>query len=321
MALFQNRTRNQHFISQAEQSLNAIDSRNPSRIFSFTLENRDRFAVALERIDGISIRKKSLRFNDLFSFAIVGGQRQNLEDCFGRYERNVAAHTTTLLREVGTYGNIKIFPELVTSKFLNLIRNPYSARKVLNILGDRLESFIPSEGEVGNAYRELSMPKPHYAAACEEFGLTLDDYIKWLQAVFLMINADFDGRPMIDKTIENILKTSIGRARIYRYSDTDSESVCLLSDRGLNDLSPNAVPGPGLIWDFNLTSKAFIRIWLKTFTTLGEIDRGGRCGWVELDVEYDNLDRLANYNQNAVYQCAQKVYCSGQAPYGIVVER
>lgn len=338
MARLQNPTQNQHFISQSEQRLNAINphaaERRSRRIFAFNLADRKKTIVTLDQDQGVPLRE-NLAFSDLFSLDIQGKLRLNLEDCFQRYERDVATHTKSLLAKLNT-DNPDIKVELIglfMSKFLNLLRNPHSVTKVLNLLGDGLGRFAPTEPQLLQAYRELASPKPYQEPILRAFKLTSEDYRRWLQSLFLMVAVDLEGRPILDHIVRSILQSSIGHITVHRYSESDPDALCLLSDRGLNDLSSSDKTRTMIMWDFNLTSKAFIRLGLSNlkewipinFPHLALEERRqlqqAIQGNISFEVRDNDLKTLTNYNVNAVLQCAQQVFCAGRSPYGVHVAR
>lgn len=68
-----NLTRNQHFISQAEQRRNCIDESRPKdmqRIYKFEIADRENSIVRLTNPQGVKI-KRNLSFDDLFSFDLT----------------------------------------------------------------------------------------------------------------------------------------------------------------------------------------------------------------------------------------------------------
>jgi len=338
VATLQNPTQNQHFISQSEQRLNAINpraaDRRSRRIFAFTLADRDKIVVTLDRDEGIPLRE-NLAFNDLFSLDIQGKLRLNLETCFQRYERDVATHTRSLLTKLDMrQPDIKAeFIGLFESKFLNLLRNPHSVKKVLNLLGDSLSRFAPTDPQLLQAYRKLASPKPHQEPILRAFGLTSEDYRRWLQSLFLMVAVDMEGGSILDHVVRNMLQRSTVHATVHRYSESNPTALCLLSDRGINDLSPSDETKTMIMWDFNLTSKAFIRLGLSNLSEsvplnfphiapemARQIQRLIQ-GRINVEVRDNDLKTLANYNVNAVHQCAQRVFCAGRSPHGVHVAR
>src|SRR5215472_10811453 len=85
-------TKNQHFVSQVEQRLNAL---NPGarpenqRIYEFEIVDRDQHQVRLVNPKGRLI-SNALSMFDLFSFDVADdGLRANLERVFGTYEARI----------------------------------------------------------------------------------------------------------------------------------------------------------------------------------------------------------------------------------------
>lgn len=69
-----NSTKQQHFLSQAEQRLNALNpaaSAANQRIFSFSLVDREGYLVHLETPSGRRV-SSNLLLHDLFSFDVIG---------------------------------------------------------------------------------------------------------------------------------------------------------------------------------------------------------------------------------------------------------
>jgi hypothetical protein len=130
--MFENDTKNQHFVTQAEQRLNAAnpeaDDKN-KRIYSFKLVDRENYGLALEKPDGNRI-SKNLSASDIFSFDVAGDsdKRLNFEALFQKYEGHVAIHTNNLLDKLKT-NNKDIKTEIIdlfSAKLLNFVRNPFS---------------------------------------------------------------------------------------------------------------------------------------------------------------------------------------------------
>src|ERR1700684_876121 len=136
--MLENNTRNQHFVTQGEQRLNALNPQaDPSnmRIYSFTVVDRENYTLALESPNGTLIRK-SLSLDDIFSFDVLGGSqlRLNFEALFHKYEGHIETHTQNLLAKLNAGGrDIKAeVIDLFAAKLLNFVRNPFSIVKVLN---------------------------------------------------------------------------------------------------------------------------------------------------------------------------------------------
>jgi hypothetical protein len=139
-----NPTANQHFVSQIEQRLNALNpdaARHNQRIYSYTVVDRESFALSLDSGRGISIAI-NLALRDLFSFDVIPNQslRSNLETMFQQYESIIETNTVGLIQKLEQGQNdIKEILELFAAKLMNFLRNPYSIKKVLNTIGGILQ--------------------------------------------------------------------------------------------------------------------------------------------------------------------------------------
>lgn len=79
-------TKNQHFVPQVEQRLNAINPKakeENQKIYSFSLKDRESYAVILDSENGSKI-SNTLSLNDIFSFDVLGKEaaRYNFEKLF-----------------------------------------------------------------------------------------------------------------------------------------------------------------------------------------------------------------------------------------------
>ena len=112
MDMLENDTRNQHFVTQGEQRLNALNPQAGARklrIYSFEVVNRENYTLALESQNGRLIGS-NLSLFDLFSFDIPGGSslRLNFKSLFHKYEAHIEAHTKSLLAKLNAgSGDIK----------------------------------------------------------------------------------------------------------------------------------------------------------------------------------------------------------------------
>ena len=150
MDLLENDTRNQHFLTRAEQKLNAMNPRADARklrIYSFKVVDRENYTLALESQNGRLIGS-NLSLFDLFSFDVPGGSRLrlNFESLFHKYEGYIETHTKNLLAKLNTRsGDVKAeIIDLFAAKLLNFVRNPFCIEKVLNTF-PRLASYNPSD--------------------------------------------------------------------------------------------------------------------------------------------------------------------------------
>ena len=169
-----NDTRNQHFLTQGEQRLNALNPQaNPSnlRIYSFKVVDRENYVLALEHPKGRPIGK-NLSIFDLFSFDVLGNSslRLNFEALFHKYERYIETHTNALLAKLNI-GSSDIKAEIVdlfAAKLLNFVRNPFCIEKVLNTFPG-IASYYPTDPALLADYRRIvTGRKPHQAHLCRK---------------------------------------------------------------------------------------------------------------------------------------------------------
>lgn len=101
--MFNNETRNQHFISQVEQKLNCINPslpRDRRRIYKFKIDDREELTFNLVNPLGVKI-ENNLSFNDLYTFDVFSDRtRNNFEAYFGKYEVNIEVFTNNILNKI-----------------------------------------------------------------------------------------------------------------------------------------------------------------------------------------------------------------------------
>lgn len=320
-------TRSQHFVSQVEQRLNAINPQardENKRIYSFSLLDRESYRLTLDNEKGFKING-NLSLTDVFSFDVLDGDfgRYNFEKLFLRYESGIKANTQSLISKL-TVNQAEIKSEILNifvSKFINFVRNPYSIKKVLNTFS-MMRDLNPTEPmHSKNFERVLNGRKPHQEHLCRELDITDEDYRNWLAIIFLLLVPFDEGRQVL---LEHIIKDMYENPEmfisvmIYTYTD----KICLLSDRGYSMPLPD---GAHMAWDFNLYSSGFIRyvFWsLESLTTI-HIPRiiieayKAMPKQVHVHKIANDLDALEKYNKHVVYQCYKKVFSSGLECYGL----
>lgn len=312
-------TRNQHFISQAEQRQNAMNpnaSKRNQKIYTFEVVDRELYSIK-----NLGARKidTSLSINDLFCFSKLedkGGQF-NFEVLFQRYESDLVKHTESLVNKVKARDN-NVNEELMNifvSKFMNFIRNPYSVKKVLNTFPSLLNVY-PTNPIIYQKYEQvLKGQKPQQKFLTQQLNISDEEYEQWLRVIFMLL-MPIDGSEhynFLESTIAGMYTkpaTKVG-AILFTYD----EACCLLSDRGHNyyplDINQDS-------WEFNLNSNAFIRFGFtgiaellsKTITAeqlkLAESIKFG----VVLYHRHNDKSELNNYNKTTIYQAANNVFSS-----------
>lgn len=322
-----NKTKNQHFISQAELRLNAI---NPTakdenqRIYSFEVDDRESFSLKLSSDKGFKINR-SLSLNDLFSFDVQGGNeyRHNFENLFNKYEDRIKADTVSLLEKLSSK-NDDIKEEILNlyvAKFLNFIRNPYSVNKVLNTFST-LQRFKPTiEPVKSNFERLLAGNRPQQDYLCSKIGISEQDYVKWLGTLFMLLSEYSPNQPnFMEEIIRGVYENpnNVVFVMVYTYK----RHTCVVSDRGY---TIPLVEGKHMAFDFNLNSSSFIRYMFGDLEELTPANTPRKV--VELykampkEVKVfsfeNDMDELKVYNQRTVYQCYERVYSSSLENYGL----
>jgi len=326
-----NCTANQHFLSRAEQQLNALNPHAQlanQRIYSFSLTDREGHRIQLDDPRGRNI-SNNLALRDLFSFSVIDGEkdRLNLETLFGQYEANIRTNTLDLLRKLrsGDPDIKKEILELFISKLMNFLRNPYSIHKVLNTFGGLIQ-FHPTDPELLAQYHAvLAGKKPQQEYLCQQLGVDANTYRDWLAAIFMALFRPAPDMPnLMEGMIKEILENRSHHAQVTvsQYVNEHADKRCLLSDRGFINLLQDA---RGLSFSFNLNSNAFVSY---TFFDIDQFATGkvppsvielfkAQPKNIQVQLLTNNLEALATYNRNVVYQCARGVYCSSNSLYGL----
>lgn len=325
---FAGNERNQHFISQAEQRLNSANpsarSRN-QRIYSFSVLDREEHSIRLDNPAGVSIRR-ALSLDDLFSFDVLNDvQRLNFEQAFGQYEQKIAAKTQSLLAKIEHQNadiKIEVF-DIFKLKFLNLVRNPYSIKKVLNNFSS-LRNMVPTDAAVHQDFlKVLNGRQPQQVHLCEQLGISEQDYKEWLAVLFLALEVKNGDSNFLDSLITEFFESWEHQAMIgvNRYT----QARCLLSDLG-GTISVDSQKAT--VFNFNLSSNSFIQY---AFLNIGETMRGRFSDGmisryckntpkeIKVCCNLDDFAMLGVYNKLTVYQSRNKVFCSTNAPYGVTV--
>lgn len=322
-------TKNQHFVPQVEQRLNAI---NPSakdenkKIYSFSVIDRENHKFKLDSNKGSRI-EKNLSLHDLFSFDVLEkeGYRYNFERLFHRYEAHIKVSTKSLLSKISTPGaDVKSeVLSLYTAKFMNFIRNPYSIKKIINTFS-MLGGLKPTDtAQSQNFDRVIEGRKPHQRYLCERLEISESEYSDWLSIIFLLLTPiGNDESNLFEELIKSLYEDPelFVMVLVYTYDD----KACLLSDRGYSIPLPEK---DHMAWDFNLYSHGFIRYVFANIDLIAP--KNAPIGIIEkfkeapksVDVHKisNDLSALAQYNQHVAYQCHKKVFNSSDECYGLIL--
>ena len=325
---FENSTIRQHFLSQAEQRLNAM---NPGakpenqRIYQYRVLDRGKFAVGSPKSVKIV---GNLMIDDLFSFDRVGDTRlrANFENLFRKYEKDVFRHTIAL-RKQRSRGNTSAIPEaqrLFLTKMLNVFRNPFNIKEALSMLPKHMMELHPTDRQLYETYgRVMEGWKPQQKYLIDKLGISEREYDIWLRSLFFLLQPMLPGQPNIYEEILRGLRRNNDTFFMVNVF-TFSSNWCLLSDRGYVYFSVD--DDVHKAWWFNLDSNSFVTY------SFSEIDQfyfnhrgpkpympyGGReqirtiLNEEPTPVRYyhDELEALKTYNQRALFQCHEHVYCA-----------
>lgn len=330
-----NTTKNQHYLPQVEQRLNAANPNaapDRQKIYSFRVLDHEKRTLQLERPDGVLI-SKNLALFDLFSFDVAADKkwRMNLESLFGQIETETHATTMRLLdrldREGAVWeGNItdiqggELYEDLVALfriKLLNFARNPHSIHKVLNTLG-LLAGFTPTSPQNQAAFeRILNGRKPQQQWLCGQLGITDQDYVAWLSMLFMLfVECDNHGTTILDGIAKGMFEAD--RYVVAAMVCTYAEPVCLLTDRGFStNIRKAGVDG----FDFNVTSRAFVRYTFGHVAALVpqasplQVSRFQQAPQsLQFHFRKNDLSMLGSFNANAIQQSAERVFSAIKEP-------
>ena len=256
-----NPTRNQHFVSQAEQRLNSMNPEaktSNQRIYGFSIVDRNLPSIRLANQRGEKI-SNTLNFHDLFSFDVVDStSRGNFEQLFRRYETDITRCTCRFVEKV-TRGEADVKDEMVhifLLKLLNCFRNPYSIVKTLNKFPNILKNVHPTDSVLYKEYKRVVFGnKPHQEALCQHLGITRDQYHDWLRSLFVLLNhIDDDNLTLFDKVVASLFND--GNLHVAIRLCTYDERTCLLSDNGFVNWIDHS---RHMVMAFNLYSHGFVQ--------------------------------------------------------------
>ena len=315
--MYLNAARNHHYVSQAEQRLNAVNptaDRRKQRILVFEVRDRDLPVLNLLDPRGTKIESNLSSF-DLFSFEVVDSRyRRNLEDIFGRYEGEVAQKSRGLIEKLRA-GSADIKAEVLdvfAIKLLNFFRNPYCVQKAMNTFG-AATNYEPTDPDLKTAYRAvLNGSRPQIASICAAFGLTPELYESWLRALFVIL-APVAPVNIFEGTIKALFEHNYVSVNVFDYAQPDEGDTCLLSDRGFN--MPQQAENL-FMFEFNLGARSFACFQMSNLNEYDVRDDVKARMKGHVDVRYVANDRrlLAAYNQRTAYQCDTKVFAAKPSP-------
>lgn len=328
--MFNNDTRNQHYVSQVEQKLNSIDpsvDKKKRRIYEFESLNRDaqEYKICVE--DGVKI-EKNLTFNDLYSLEIFDdGTRDNFEKYFCQLEEKIEELTKEVLASEQL--DKEILLTLFNAKLMNVIRNPYCILSTINTYLFFCD-YTPIDEYLENHFNKIKTMNPNENLLLK-LGINGEQYKSWLKIIFYMVvPIELNNGKTLNfskELIKNIFNPE-NMCIAINLAIHDKE-VCLLSDRGHVDWSAT-LQDSGFGYEFNLTKHAFIHFIfiennldnLSKFMHLPTdiLATMKKRGINKLDQPWQMINKFENndevfssYNSRVMYQCHTHFYAADKS--------
>ena len=326
-----NLTRNQHFISQAEQRSNCIDESRPKdkqRIYKFEIADRENSIVRLTNTAGVKI-KTNLSFDDLFSLDVKSSNlRKNLEDFFQKFEMDLVSATGLLISEskVNSGGDVlKDAAERVyKAKFMGWIRNPYLISRTIDMFVG-LVGMHPTDPLLLAHFSDIRAgTKPHLAGVCARFGVTSEQYFQWLEILFLaLMTPPGTTKSILESTVEKIVESEGNMCHLivatfddipgYRVSVPDTGYL-----QGTDDPNHN-------MFLFNLSRSAFavfnvVKLSKQTLVNIPPrmMEKIGSYN-IKFSAQHlhNNMNLLERFNVLAAYQAHSHIFCADPNIFGV----
>ncbi|EJB8403594.1 TPA: hypothetical protein ACXIHA_004357 [Pseudomonas aeruginosa] len=325
--------RNHHFVSQAEQRLNAIDAnvkRKNQRIYKFDILRREEPILKKSKPTGVRIEHNLSRM-DLYTLNILeSGEQHNFEQAFQKYENDCSRFTKTLLDGLESHGVDSFKSELLrlyALKLVNSIRSPYAVKRTLQMFRE-LDGVLPSAETLRAHFVSLEHGnRPQVAEICSEFGISKEEYLSWLKVIYLVILQPLNhGLNLIETLMKSLLENTniIKSFYVYKYDKTSEGAGVLLSDRMIDQW-----PRLGTqIQMFNLDASSFMVVILvdiknQDIVSLTPEDAGldfKQRNLVHVDYSKNDLQALKGFNQHCVWLANSNVFCASDKPFGVEVQ-
>lgn len=308
-------TKNQHFVSQWEQRLNAANPNAEAKNHRVSRsEPIDREQFNLKSPAEVKVAR-NLAFLDLFTFDVKSKTlRHNLEHQFGEIERRGASACESILAQlksptesIGTH-----LRHLFVAKLTNFLRNPYCVTKALNTFG-AAGQFRPTDPELRALYDRIRTgSRPQGKRVAYHFGLSTADYDWWLRSLFMLVS----NLGLFEETVNELLLRSYTSIQVHHFSSPDPQHVVLLSDRGFNS---SVNDDRWFEFEFNVSSRVFVQLRATSPEHFATPGLPSECidacrGQMQIALHTDELSQLIAYNRRTLYQCAEAVFSASPNP-------
>jgi hypothetical protein len=299
-----NNTKNQHFIAQKVQSLNATPSENGEISHINAYRRTGDNEISPSNKGGRPIRH-NLALMDLYTFDTENKLRRNFEALFHHYESEVSQHTLSLM-EKALAGCDDMHEEIlgiIRAKFMDFIRNPYNVRTCLSMFPQMATARINDPYATEIQAKVLSGFNPRQDRICKILGITNQEYRNWLATILsLTYPIPGLGKPLLDMLINGIItdKKKVGGMHIFIYD----VPVVLLSDRAFNLVRPS---WSDLWLEFHASSSMLVTFYALQLGNGYSHDTG-----FKVEIVRNDKAIAESYNRRTVQQCSEFVY--GCAP-------
>lgn len=319
-----NNTKNQHFVSRAEQRLNTSTPNlqfDQMRIFAYDVLDRESYRLQLCDKRGFKI-SKNLSYDNMFTFSTLENSFQgNFEDLFQRYEnRSISASKRVFTRLIHRMPpEERHIRDLLLGKMLNFIRNPFSIKKLINTFKPILE-YKPTDSVALKAFNEVrDGDKPQRDHLCETYGIETSNYDQWIRVIFMLLypTPGPDGMyNMYERMIEGFIRHETTKA-VFTFGIYSAGHKVLLSDRGFSLIDK---PGEeGFTMEFNVCSRCHFSFSVVDVlkhiegTKFNNIQIASRlASEIMITPYFDNTSLLDGFNARTIYQAYRRVYCSSK---------
>lgn len=318
-----NLTKNQHYLSQAEQRLNSINSSvknmKKQRIYAFNVIREDGKCEQLGLPKAVRI-ESTLSDLDLYSFGILEDKaRLNFESAFNYYESEIEKWVNNLIHKVESHSSeiAEEVQRIFLLKFLNTLRNPFTIKETLQVF-EMYSNYLPTDPELKKVYLKIDTEtKPHMNFICNRYGITEYQYITWLKVLYLLLYVrDSGGTNLFEAVVKRFYENPVHHIEVFLCTYSKEQSV-FLSDKGFNKFDPT---GSSINYEFNLNYKSHIAFIFTDITkALPKHPLHGNERVIEMfkamprkinfNLHTDNDELLSSYNTRTITQAYQMVLC------------
>lgn len=308
----------------------------------FEIMDREDNLLKLVGSNGVRI-KNNLQLPHLFSFKDATEMIRNMEELFGHFESQYTGIVERLETELSRCTRsiaVETALRILELKLLHLFRNPYGIKKAVDMLPhpERWLLTDPTYRAWHDAIRnETAHP---FFGRLNDGDITFEEFKKWRLGLLLLVtkneapgigNCPY-AETFLGQLVHDLLadETRITWLVFYVLS-TDFPGQFLLSNRGY---TADSEPGDkaSLILSFNLSDRiAFTfcsidpvsvphpnRPWVNN--AMLDAVRAELTAEPEVKIVFNDLDRLAYYNERTIYYAHKHVYCSQEQVVGAQVE-